>query len=157
LLSTRLAEVGSGPTAHKFTGRSVTLPNSLFLTTPVVNESAIGRYVFRSLEVEVEADGSWQEAERRLLEAAGAACGPELAKANQALRRRADREGMDSMEVEPRVTIAHPSSDKIHLIVRFPAPLERALAVEQEVLRRFLSGAKPMTGAGAQGDNPGQG
>ena len=139
LLSTRIAEVGSGPTAHRYTGRSVTLPNSLFLTAPLINESALGRFVFRSLAVEVPAGGDWQAAEQRLLEAATAVCGPQLDGARDALVKRVDRQGMDSMTVTPMVTVALPSADKVQLLLRFPVPLEHALDMEQAILRRYLA------------------
>lgn len=138
LLTTRLAEVGSGSTAHKYTGRSVTIPNSLFLSLPLANESVLGGFVFRSLTVEVPAGDGWQAAEERLLAAAHEETAPMLEEARDGLIRRANREGMESMTVEPKVTVAMPSADRIQLILRFPTPLEQALDMEQQILRRYL-------------------
>lgn len=138
LLSTRIAELGSGPTAHRHTGRTITIPNSLFLTAPLINESFLGGFVFRSLTIEAAADSDWQDAERRLLAAAESVCAPLLEGAREALARRVDQQGMDAMTVEAKVVVAVPTVDKVQLILRFPAPLGKALTTEQEILRRYL-------------------
>jgi small-conductance mechanosensitive channel len=51
LMSTTIQELGSGTEAYEFTGKTVVLPNSLFLAAPVKNERFFKRYVIHSFSV----------------------------------------------------------------------------------------------------------
>jgi small-conductance mechanosensitive channel len=70
LFATTLLEVGPGKPFHLRTGRTVIIPNSKLLDSPLVNESHMKRFVLHVFSVPLPLDEDWHEAENLLLEAA---------------------------------------------------------------------------------------
>ena len=150
LMTTRLAELGTGGGAHQHTGRSVTLPNSLFLTYPVANDSELERFVLHTLTVPVcGTDGSWIDAEKALLEAAQIACSTYLDEARTHVERHARRQGLEAVAVEPRITLSFPDPGRLDMTLRVAAPAHQARRIEQEILRAYLV----KIGAGTSADS----
>lgn len=138
-LTTTLLEVN--PAGSRQTGRSVVIPNSVFVAQPVFNESFAGAYGLRSLRVPVGAGSDWQAAERRLLEAARAECGQHVEAARRHVEDVAWRKGVGPDAVEPQVSLELVSQDRTDLVLRFPAPARARGRVEQAILRRYLGEA----------------
>ncbi len=138
LFTTKVLEAGPGQTIHQRTGRAVTLPNSMFLTMPVTNETFTDRYVLHVFTVPFKRGDDWQAAETRLLEAAQAECTPWLEDARGHMRGLAAKHGLDTPNVEPRVSIHLPEPERVDLLVRIPVPSARKGRVEQAILRRYL-------------------
>lgn len=145
-LTTTLLEVGPGPTIHKLTGRTVVLPNSLFLTYPVVNETFTEQYVLHTTTLEFGTTAGWREAETLLLEVANEACSSFVEEAEQNMRRVGHKHGLEPPNVTPRVWVA-PRDPGIALILRFPAPIRGAGQVEQAILRAYLDRSDGLTTA----------
>ena len=61
-LSTTIQELGPGKNSNQFSGRSVTIPNNTFLTSPLINESYMKEYVLHTLTVPMTADDDWEKA-----------------------------------------------------------------------------------------------
>jgi len=142
-LTTTLLEVGPGSTRQ--TGRAVSIPNSRFLDSAVWNESFAGEFGLQLLRVRLPATAPWQDAERRLLEAARHECEPYLEPARRRYLDQAWKRGLGPDTVEPTVTLSLPDHETIELLLRFPAPTAARARVEQAVLRRYL-GSGPPTG-----------
>lgn len=140
LLSTKLLEVGPGANSHQFTGRSVTVPNALFLTQAVVNESHTSNYVLHTIRVPVKpVDVAASEA--RLLAAAEAEVGSYIEEAGRHLELLYSNRGLIAPGVEPRIILHVDSPDRIDMILRFAAPSRNKGRVEQAILRRYLTAA----------------
>ncbi len=150
LLSTTLLEVGAG---HQRTGRSVTVPNSLFLSGTVVNETFMDEYVLHVVKVVVDTKGDWDRAEQALLEASREACAEYLESARRFMNEQSRRHGLPYHTVEPRVHIALTNDpDQLHLLLRVPAPVRERSRVEQAILRGYLHkirGEAQLASAGA--------
>ena len=114
------------------------MPNSLFLTYPVINESFTDDYVLHTFTVPVKAEDNWQPAEKALLTAAQATCEPFLEEARRHITRIASREGLDLSTVDPRITLSLPEPGRVNLALRIPVPEGEKGKVEQEILRRYL-------------------
>ena len=138
LLTTKLTELESGPRTHQHTGRLVTLPNSLFLTYPVINESFTDDYVLHTFTVPVKTEDSWQQAEEALLAAAQAICEPFIEEARRHITRIASREGLELSTIDPRITLSLPEPGRVNLALRIPVPEGEKGKIEQEILRRYL-------------------
>ena len=145
LLSTTLMEVGPGGTTHHHTGRVLVLPNSLFLTNTVLNESFTGTYGVHSFTVPIKRDQDYMLHEHALIEAAADVCGPYLAQARASMEYLTRTESVDAPSVEPRVTINFANPDQIDLVVRVAAPIQRKGRVEQQIVRKYLQSIKPET------------
>ncbi len=141
LLTTTLLEVGPGTLTHRRTGRGVVIPNALFLTNAVVNETMTANFILHAFVVPLERSGDWRGAEERLLAAANEVCAPYIGEARTHFAEMERHTSVDAPAVEPRISVALPSPDRIDLIVRVPTKTRLAGRVEQEILRRYL--AKP--------------
>ena len=138
LLTTRLVEIGPGQTTHQHTGRTIALPNSLFLTQPVINESYTDEFVLHVFTIPIAATDSWETAEAQLLDAANEECGEFLDDAKRHFDQMVGRHALEAVQVDPRVSIRKSEPGRIDLVVRVPAPARRKGRVEQAILRRFL-------------------
>jgi small-conductance mechanosensitive channel len=138
LFTTTLREIGPGKSSHQYTGRSVLLPNSILLSSPVISETSMGDYSVHVIAVPLAAGEDWQQAEQLLLAAARGECEGFLEDARRHMKRLEDERGLDSPTVEPRVTIDIPEPGKITLLLRVPGPSRRRGPLEQAILRKFL-------------------
>lgn len=138
LLTTTILEVGPGPSIHQHTGRTIVIPNSLLLTAPVVNETFSNEYVLHVFSVPIIDGEQWQDAEAALLESAKAECAEFQTDAEQHMLRFVQRQGLESLSVEPRVSLHIDDSKSIVLLARIAVPARRRGRVEQAILRRFL-------------------
>ena len=136
-LTTTLLEVGPDPSIHKLTGRMVVLPNSLFLSTPVVNETFTEQYVLHTTRIEVDAGASWREAETMLLEAANGVCSSYVDEAQKNMERVGHKYGLEPPDVRPKVWVST-RTPEVALILRYPAPMRGRGQVEQTILRAYL-------------------
>jgi len=138
MLTTTLLEIGPGRSFHMHTGRTVVIPNSLLLTAPVVNESAMEQYVVHVFSIPLRVEDDWQRAEEILIEAANEECQPYLDEARRHMETLEKTHGFSSPSVEPRVAVQLADPGKIELLVRVPSPVGRQGRIEQAVLLRFL-------------------
>ncbi|MFW7377677.1 MAG: mechanosensitive ion channel domain-containing protein [Oligoflexus sp.] len=138
LVTTTLFEVGPGKEFHHFTGRVVTLPNSFFLSQPLINETETGEFVLHIFRVAYpRASGDWIEARTRLLETAREVCQPYYASAKRQFMKLAKSEGLETPNVEPRVSISYTEPDRVDLLVRIAVPNTGKSRIEQAILSRF--------------------
>jgi small-conductance mechanosensitive channel len=137
VLSTRLFEVGPGEQIHQYTGRIITVPNSLFLTYPVVNESH-EKYLLHTFTIPVLMTEEWSEFRDCLLKTAEEHCASYMPDARRHMERLARKEGIDVPSVEPRVTVHLAAADRLNFIVRIPAPGLKKGRIEQNIVSDFL-------------------
>ena len=134
LLATTILEVGPGKLTHQRTGRATVIPNSLFVSEPIINESFTEDYVLHVFTVPFKRDDNWQLAQKVLLDATQAQCEPFLETARRYMRRLGDRRGLEVPVVDPRVSLQVPLAGEIHLVVRFPCRPSQRSAIEQAIL-----------------------
>lgn len=137
-LTTRILEIGPGQTSHQHTGRAITLPNSLFVSAPLINETFTEDYVLYPFSVPISEDQDWKRAEAVLLRVATEECAPFIDKARAHMKAMLDHHGLEMPNVEPRISIQVPEAGKIVLLARIPAPARRKGRMEQSIIRRFL-------------------
>ncbi len=138
VFATKLLEIGPGQSAHLYTGRVTIFPNSLLFTNALVKENPGQEFGLYTLVVPVVADGAWRNAERALLEAARTECAPFMEEAARQMKLLEQTNLLEAPSPEPRITIQLPEPDKMHLVLRFPAPDRGRSRVEQAILRRYL-------------------
>lgn len=136
-LGTTILEVGPGPGAQLRTGRSVVIPNSLFLTKPIFNETVTEDYVLHMVSVPLAPGEDWKRADQALLAAAREECAAFISEARQHMERAAAAQQVEPPSVEPLVYLRLTDRGVV-LLLRFPAPARIRVRVEQAILRRFL-------------------
>jgi small-conductance mechanosensitive channel len=135
-LCTTILEIGPN---HQRTGRQVVVPNSVFLNTAVVNETATDEYVLHTLTVPLSRESDWRASEQALLTAAYETCKDYIEPAGTHLDALSSQISLRRTSVEPRVSIVIASETTLHLLLRVPTLARDKGAVEQNILRRFLA------------------
>lgn len=135
LLTTTILETGPG---HQRTGRTVVLPNSVFLSTPVVNETLTDEYVLHVVTVPSRRDEYWDEREQALLTAAREAAEEWLEPARRAMEEAGRRHALPTFGLEPRVVVHLASPSELTLAVRVPTTARERGRTEQRIVRRYL-------------------
>ncbi|WP_283149501.1 mechanosensitive ion channel family protein [Silvimonas soli] len=144
LLNTTVIE-SSAAVPHKGTvGRGVVIPNSLFLSQAVYNETMLGAYVLQTVHVAINREQDWAQAEAALLQAGAHAIAdyaPDLANHVRELER---NYAVDTPPTEPRVRVSLDDREAINLQLQLPVPLGQRARIEQAILRDFLRHMSPL-------------
>ncbi|WP_241968701.1 mechanosensitive ion channel domain-containing protein [Idiomarina tyrosinivorans] len=139
LLTTTLLEVGPGKTINQRSGRMVVVPNSIFVSEPVVNESYSRNFVLHAFTVPFKREENWKLAQQALLSAAQKQCEDYLPLVRKHFDKLSYRTGLESPSVEPRVSIQVPVAGEIHLVVRVPTHEDQRNIIEQAILNDTFS------------------
>lgn len=137
LLATTLQEIGPGKEHHQFTGRIISIPNSLFLSTAVTNESATGDFVLHVFKIPFQKSEDWRQASWLLAKICEQECAEYIATATEQFRYHSRKQATEMPHVEPRIHLSFPEPDRVDLVIRIPAPANRKGRVEQNILRAF--------------------
>ncbi len=139
VMSTTLQELGKGDEAHEFTGRTVILPNSIFLTTPVHNEQFYKRYLFHRIHMVIESSAPVEDIAQAMTKTINKemADGLELAKRYRALIEKKAEIALPGATPEYRVTFK--DDGKIKITVTAFLPTQDARLIEKKAL---LAGLK---------------
>jgi small-conductance mechanosensitive channel len=136
LLGTLVLEVAQG---HQRTGRTISIPNSLFMTEPVLNESLAGEYMLHLMTIPVDRDADLAAIERKALTAAQEACAEFLDDVRRPMASRYRRHGLTPPIVDPRITYQVVDKNTVNILLRIPTPIRLERHVEQRVLRAVLN------------------
>jgi small-conductance mechanosensitive channel len=137
-LSTKVLEVDDA--TNRRTGRAITVPNSMFLDKPTLNETFAASYVLSVLTVPLPKGADWTAHEQVLLHAAIEECRPFLEEAKAQIKRSSRLEVLDAPVVDPTVSLLLDKAEEVRLQLRFPAPVRRSHRVAQAILKRYLVG-----------------
>lgn len=155
LLTTTLLEVGPGKLTHQRTGRMIVVPNAMFVSEPLINESYTHDYVLHVFIVPFKREDNWRLAKQAFLQTSQRYCADYLEDARSYIQRMSSVRSIDVPSVDPRVTLQVPTAGDIHLIIRFPAPAEKRNFMEQsilaEVFMRYDFSQKPCLQTEADG------
>lgn len=138
LLATTIMEVGPGKITHQRTGRTTIIPNSLFVSEPLINESFTHDYVFHVFTVPFKREENWHAAQQAFLDSAQRHCAPYLEEVRRYMNKVSIRRGLEVPSVDPRVTIQVPTAGEIHLVVRVPVKSGERGFIEQSMLTEVL-------------------
>jgi small-conductance mechanosensitive channel len=134
LLATTILEVGPGKLTHQRTGRMAVIPNALFVSEPVINESFTHDYVLHVFTVPFRRDDDWRGAQQAIVASARKQCAPYLEEVRRYMNRISVTRGLEPPSVDPRVTLQVPVAGEIHLIVRVPAKSGQRGFIEQAIM-----------------------
>ncbi|MGJ8688275.1 MAG: mechanosensitive ion channel domain-containing protein [Gammaproteobacteria bacterium] len=134
LLATTILEVGPGKLTHQRTGRMAVIPNALFVSEPVINESFTHDYVLHVFTVPFKRDDDWRGAQKAIVESARRQCTPFLEEVRRYMNRVSTSRGLEAPSVDPRVTMQVPVAGEIHLIVRVPVKSGQRGFIEQAIM-----------------------
>src|SRR6056297_3013084 len=139
ILATTILEVGPGKLTHQRTGRMTVIPNALFVSEPVINESYTHDYVLHVFTIPFKREDNWRVAQEEFLKAARKHCKPYLKDARNHMEKISEDMGLDVPTTEPRVTVQVPTAGEIHLVVRIPVKSSQRGFIEQSILSDVFS------------------
>lgn len=139
LLATTILEVGPGKITHQRTGRMTVIPNALFVSEPVINESFTHDYILHAFVVPFKREDNWREAQKMFLESANRHCRAYLDEVRSHMKRISEERGLDVPSVEPRVTLQVPTAGEFNLIIRLPVKSDQRSYIEQSILTEVFS------------------
>lgn len=138
MLTTVIMEIGPGQNSHQYTGNTISIPNSMLLNTPVINESYMRDYVLHVFHIPMKLEDDWRRAEKLLLRAANEICEPYLNRAQRYIEKVSRKMSLEPPSTDPRVSLVLSNPGEIDLIVRIPVPTRRKGRTEQEIIRKYL-------------------
>lgn len=134
LFATTIMEIGPGKLTHQRTGRVTVIPNSLFVSEALINESYTHDYVLHAFTVPFKREDDWRSAQQALMAAAQNHSRRHLEEVRRHMKRISDEQGLEAPSVDPRVTIQVPAAGEILLIVRVPVKATQRGYIEQSIL-----------------------
>lgn len=137
-LTTQLMELGPLRFAHQYTGKNIILPNSMYLSHPIINETKSYRYVLHTFLVPIPYEFDVKKHQDLLLQAANEECSQYVEKVLQYMEKIDDLEGLEIPTTEPKVAIALPDEKRVDLVVRVPIPSDRSGRIQQAIISRYL-------------------
>lgn len=142
LMTTTIQELGRDQSAYAFTGRTIVLPNSLFLTVPVVNERFHKRFVFHTMPLTIDPSldpALVSEAMRTALQEALADSGERAQRYLQAVEKRAD---VTMPRPEPGTRVTVQNDGKVKIVATAFMPTHEVERMEQAALTAGLAAVR---------------
>jgi len=152
MLATTLQEIGGPVGRFEYSGKTIVVPNSVFLTTPVQNQNFFKKWVYLEVCVVLEPNVDMRSELPALEQEVATLHAPhaELAQRYSALIRK--RTGIDIAEPHPRVSLTTTDIGKqrigVTLFCPTPSAFELERAINDSVLRRYWqlrNGESPST------------
>jgi len=139
ILATTILEVGPDKLTHQRTGRKTVIPNALFVSEPIINESFTHDFVLHVFTVPFKREENWRAAQDEFLKAARKHCKPYLNEARIHMEKLSEDMGLDVPTADPRVTVQVPTAGEIHLVIRIPVKSSQRGFIEQSILSDVFS------------------
>jgi small-conductance mechanosensitive channel len=143
VLATKLMEIGPGHDTNYYTGRIITIPNSVFLTAIIKNESVLGRFCLHSFHITIGHTNEWKFAYDILLEEAQKECQKYTDEAKLYVDKIQAKNSLETPTIEPTIVIKFNSFEEILLIMRITVPMKNMIDIEQNIKRSFLIRFRP--------------
>lgn len=139
LLSVHIQEVHADGRSYEYTGRTVTVPNSVFLTQPVKNLNFYNRYVFHRFSLTMKPEIDTMKVEAAVLQSLRSDMAPheDVARRFNALIER--KAALDIMGTEPTVHLEVGHEGRVRMEVVMFLPTHQAVTYEQNAVRAGLA------------------
>lgn len=140
-MSTRLQELGEGGSRYDFTGRMITLPNSVFLTAHVINDEMTKKFVYHTITIVIDKATDPAPVITAMTDAIALEIGADKSlglKFKSNVEKDAD---ILLPDPEPMVYFGTTGEGKLKLMIRAMMPTKRATTIEKNAM---LAGLEAM-------------
>lgn len=138
MLYTRVLEIGPEKESQQTTGTIITIPNAIFLTHTLKNESYFGGYTIKSFHFHVPIHMEVQEAEEFLQEEANNIIEPYKEIAQKVIVEACKEEGLSLPTVHIRIKLLYSIDGKISILLKMPVESTQIADTEQKLLRSYI-------------------
>lgn len=139
VMSTTLQELGTGATQFEFSGKTIVLPNSIFLTTPVKNERFYKRYVVHQFALTLDPHVDPEPVVEAVI---GAVLG-EMKNSEEVTRRYRNliesRAGITLPDLKPKPRMAMTNEGRLRISFSCFLPTRAASAIESKAVAAGLA------------------
>lgn len=138
MLSTTIQELDTENNSYEYTGKTITIPNSIFLSQSVKNMNFMKRYVYHRFTIVTDPVLDPFEAKEWILQRIDTYSESfiDIARRYNALIEK--RAGVDIPGAEPRIRVRTTDAGKNEFTVIVFCPTSQAVAMEQRVTRDFM-------------------
>jgi len=138
VFSTTILEMGPGKQTSQYTGRTIQVPNSVFLQKNTYNESFLKDYILHTFTIPIGVHEDWESARNIILRKANEECLQYQAIANQHISKKLTKANLEVPDLKARVSVDIVNFEQIDLIVRIVAPANLKGAIEQKIVTKYL-------------------
>lgn len=135
-MSTSLQEIEAR--TYTYTGRTVIVPNSLFLSNSVINQNFLRRYQFHAFNVTIEPDAFPIDAEEKLLKRIESLTQHFKETAERYNKMLEQRTGIDIPDANPSLDFSTNEMAKIVTTITVFCPTEEIMALEKAMVKEFF-------------------
>jgi small-conductance mechanosensitive channel len=139
VLTTTLQELGRDANAYAFTGRTVVLPNSVYLTTPITNERFHKRFVYHTVPLVMDAAVDPAPVARAMQEAMAEARADGAERARRYLGAIEARADVAMPPPDPQSRVAVLADGKVKVTVTAFVPAHEAGRIERATVEAGLA------------------
>ncbi|MFK7859104.1 MAG: mechanosensitive ion channel family protein [Granulosicoccus sp.] len=135
-MSTSIQEIEAR--SYTYTGRTVIIPNSLFLSNSVINQNFLRRYQFHSFSITIEPDAFPIDAEEKLvkrIESVTAHFHDTAERYNKMLEQRT---GIDIPDARPSLDFSTNEMAKIITTITVFCPTDEIMVLEKAMVKEFF-------------------
>ncbi len=143
LLATTIQEFGTGPHVYSPTGRLIVLPNSMFLTTPIRNQTALRDYTYHPFAVTLDPIPALEGKRHIAADIVDRHYEPlreSAAKANAAIERRTRS---DLPDPAPAIRFRTSDLGKLRIEITLFCPSQEAGLLESDITWDILEALRP--------------
>lgn len=138
LLSTTLFEIGPGMDSHQLTGKTLVIPNALFLTQAIINENNSMPFVLHSFSLRTKQIKHALELEELLKSKLDEISKDHIKPALKHIKRTFPGKEVDDQTCHPRIVTSQFDADTIKFNMRFPIPSSKTGQSEQILMKLFM-------------------
>lgn len=137
-LSTKVLEIGPEANSQQTTGDVISIPNSVFLSETVTNESYFNGYSIQLFKFFIEDRTKLDQIENVLLDFSKELCHNYIGQAKSQITKFCQKEGINIPAIDPRIKIQL-AEEKLYILLKMPVKVDSIAEIEQKLLRKFLS------------------
>ena len=137
LLSTTLHEIGPANCSQQLTGKTIVIPNSLFLIQGVINENSTSEYKLHSFSFKCKTMEYFPEIEKRLLEKMQNIITPYRENAVREIKRYLPGSDITENTCLPKINLVDMEGESATILLRLPVASHKTGHIEQALLRFY--------------------
>ncbi|MCB9062047.1 MAG: mechanosensitive ion channel [Halobacteriovoraceae bacterium] len=149
-LTTKVLEIGPEKYSQQTTGDVVSIPNSIFLSKSLKNESYFKGYSIKSFQFKLNINENIDEFEVQLLQISNEICASYIENATRSISNFCEKEGILIPSLSPRTKIVFENDDKtdnkVIVLLKIPVKNTQIADIEQSLNRLVLSWKKMHSG-----------
>jgi small-conductance mechanosensitive channel len=137
-ISTTLQEV-SAKGNHNFTGKTLVIPNSIYLVHSLANLNFNKKYVFQTIEILAPEKLDWKSFKDKLSTEVNKIAQPFLGTAKEYNKLIEKKSGMDMPDVDPVIRLKSGDEGKIYIAVKLFCPRDKVETIEHQLVEMVLA------------------